>query len=114
MVTASIIVSIVLAAGLGYSATLAIVHHEKVLAAMAKAGVAESRLTMLGLLKALGAIGLVVGLGLPPIGTAAAAGVTLYFLGAIITHLRAGDHALAPAASFGLLAIVALGLQLSA
>lgn len=114
MVVASIVVTLVLAAALAYSATLAIAHHDKVLVAMAKARVPESRLTTLGVLKALGALGLLAGLALPPIGRAAALGVVLYFVGAIITHLRAGDHDMAPAASFGLLAVVALGLQLAA
>jgi DoxX-like family len=44
---------------------------------------------MLGTLKLAGALGLLVGLGLPVIGIAAATGLVLYFIGAVIAHLRA-------------------------
>ena len=56
---------------------------------MARAGVPTSWLPRLAGLRALGAVGLVIGLGAPPLATAAAVGVILYFVGAIITHLRA-------------------------
>lgn len=56
---------------------------------MARAGVPESWMTMLGILKAAGALGLLAGIGVPLIGTAAAAGLILFFVAAIITHLRA-------------------------
>jgi hypothetical protein len=45
---------------------------------------------MLGTLKLAGAAGLLVGLvGPPAIGIAAATGLVLYFIGAVIAHLRA-------------------------
>jgi hypothetical protein len=45
---------------------------------------------MLGTLKVAGAIGLLGGLvGPPAIGIAAATGLVLYFIGAVIAHLRA-------------------------
>jgi hypothetical protein len=56
-------------------------------------GVPESWLTSLGVLKAAGAAGLLLGLlGVPLIGPAAAAGLVLFFVGAVITHLRARDY----------------------
>jgi DoxX-like family len=61
-----------------------------VLANSAKAHVPRSWLPMLGVLKLAGAIGLLVGVvGLPVIGIAAATGLVLYFIGAVIAHLRA-------------------------
>lgn len=49
-----------------------------------------SWLPTLGTLKVAGAIGLVVGLlGLPAIGMAAATGLVLFFIGAVVVHLRA-------------------------
>lgn len=61
-----------------------------VLANSAEVGVPPSWLPLLGALKAAGAVGLLVGLaGVPLIGVAAAAGLTLFFLGAVIAHLRA-------------------------
>jgi hypothetical protein len=38
-----------------------------------------------------GAIGLLIGIAWAPLGLAAAAGLILYFLGAIIAHVRVGD-----------------------
>ncbi|MEO3874833.1 DoxX family protein [Nonomuraea sp. B12E4] len=61
--------------------------------ALATAGVPESWLVWpIGALKALGALGLVLGLlGVPFVGTAAAAGLILYFVCALYTHLRVSD-----------------------
>src|SRR5438046_2909776 len=81
---------------------------------MAKAGVSESWITMLGILKAAGAIGLLVGIGVPLIGTATAVGLVLFFVGAIITHLRARDYSFGLAIVFLLLAVAALVLRLVA
>jgi hypothetical protein len=61
-----------------------------VLANSAQVGVPQSWLPRLAALKAAGAIGLVLGLaGVPVLGIAAAAGLVLFFIGAIIAHLRA-------------------------
>jgi hypothetical protein len=61
-----------------------------VLANSAKVQVPRSWLPMLGALKLAGAIGLLVGVvGPPAIGIAAATGLVLYFIGAVIAHLRA-------------------------
>ena len=38
-----------------------------------------------------GAVGLVAGIWWPPIGIAAGIGLVLYFVGAIVSHLRVGD-----------------------
>ncbi|WP_435111114.1 DoxX family protein [Nocardiopsis synnemataformans] len=67
-----------------------------VLANSAAVGVPESWLTALGLLKGAGALGLLLGLlGVPVVGAAAALGLTLFFVGAVVTHLRARNYALA-------------------
>ena len=61
-----------------------------VLANSAQVGVPRSWLPALGAVKLAGAGGLIVGLlGLPALGIAAAAGLVLFFVGAVITHLRA-------------------------
>lgn len=51
-----------------------------------------SSLFGLGVLKAAGAAGLLVGFAVQLIGTAAAAGLALFFVGAIAVPLRARDH----------------------
>jgi DoxX-like family len=89
MFTAYVVVSILTAAALTFSATADFVRYEKVLVNMDRADVPRSWLTTLGGLKAAGALGLLVGIGVPPIGTVAAVGVVLFFVGAIITHIRA-------------------------
>lgn len=85
-----------------------------VLANSAKVHVPRSWLPALGTLKLAGASGLIVGLfvGLPAIGIAAAGGLVLFFIGAVIAHLRArvlyniaapGSYLVLSAASLALL-----------
>jgi hypothetical protein len=69
---------------------------------------------MLGALKAAGALGLLVDIGMPLIGTAAAIGLVLFFVGAIVTHLRARDYSFGLAVVFLGLAMTALALRLAA
>jgi hypothetical protein len=114
MFTAYVVVSVVAAAANVFSATCDFVRYKKVSIAMAKAGVPESWMTMLGILKAAAALGLLAGIGMPLIGTAAAVGLILFFAAAIITHLRALDYSFGLAAVFLLLAVAALALGLHA
>ncbi|TDU78313.1 DoxX family protein [Streptomyces sp. KS 21] len=60
------------------------------------------------------AAGLVAGLWVTPLGVAAAVGVTLCFIGAVISHLRVKDFELAPAATLALVAAAALALRVAA
>ncbi len=92
MFAAYIIVTVLAAAANLYAATNDFTRPQWLLANMTKVGVPESWLTPLGVLKAAGAVGLLVGIGVPWIGTAAAVGLTLFFVGALITHLRARDY----------------------
>ncbi|MFI6868254.1 DoxX family protein [Nocardia sp. NPDC050406] len=56
----------------------------------AAVGVPESWLPALGVAKGAGALGLAAGLaGLQPVGIAAAAGLVLFFVCALIAHIRA-------------------------
>ncbi|MFD5249191.1 DoxX family protein [Amycolatopsis sp. NPDC058340] len=56
----------------------------------AEVKVPQSWIPPLASLKAAGAAGLLLGLlGVPYLGTAAAAGLVLFYLGAVITHVRA-------------------------
>jgi DoxX-like family len=57
---------------------------------MAEMGVPRSWLPVLAIVKAAGAVGLGLGvLNVPLIGTAAAAGLVVFFLGALVAHVRA-------------------------
>lgn len=62
-------------------------------ATSARLGIDERRFGMIGVLQLLGAVGLLVGLAWWPLGVAAAAGLILLMLGAIVTHVRVGDPA---------------------
>lgn len=84
--------------------------YEPILINMEKAGVPASSLFRLGVLKAAGAAGLLVGFAVPLIGTAAAAGLVLFFIGAIGVHLRARDHGYWLAGLFLVLAVASLVL----
>ena len=60
-----------------------------------------------------GALGLVVGIWWPLLGVAAAIGLILYFVGAIISHLRVGDFKGIGSAAFMLVvAAVALATRM--
>jgi hypothetical protein len=113
MFIAYIIVTVLAAAANIFSATLDFIRFKQVLINMQKAGVSESWITTLGILKAVGAAGLLIGIGVPLIGTAAATGLALFFVGAIITHLRACDYSFGLAVVFLLLVVAALVLRLS-
>ena len=79
----------------------------------ARVGVPESWLTPLGLLKAAGATGLLLGLfGLRLVGVAAGIGLTLFFVGAVVTHLRVRNYALSFPGLYLVLAVSSLVLAL--
>jgi hypothetical protein len=113
MLTAYVVVTAMAAAANIFSATCDFVRYKQVSIAMAKAGVPEAWMTTLGILKAVGALGLLVGVGVPLIGTAAAVGLILFFVGAIITHLRARDYSFGLAVVFLLLAVATLMLRVA-
>ena len=111
MFTAHVVVTLMAIAASTFVAIANFMRLEFVLVTAAKVGVPESWIAMLGTLNAAAALGLLLGLiGVAPIGTAAAIGLILYFAAAIITHVRARDHSIGPAAAFLLLAVAALVL----
>jgi hypothetical protein len=60
-----------------------------------------------------GVLGLVIGIWIPLIGIAAGIGLVLYFVGAIVSHLRVGDvKGIGSAAFMLVLAAAALALRL--
>ena len=67
----------------------------------------------LGALLAVGTLGLLVGFAVTPLGTLAAGGLVLYFVGAFGAHLRARNYQLGPWAVFFSLAVAALVVNLA-
>lgn len=55
-------------------------------------GLPRKYVPVLGSLLAAGTAGLLLGLAVPVLGSLAATGLILYFVGAIIAHLRVGSH----------------------
>ena len=104
-----------LAAGLsGWAAYVDFARAAWVIANMTRYGIPHSWLFWLGTLKAMGAVGLVIGIGLPLIGVAASLGLVLYFIGAVVTVVwsRYYSHLRYPA-PFLLLAIASFVLRLA-
>jgi hypothetical protein len=114
MLTAYLIVTLLTVAANIFSAVCDFVRYEQVAIAMNKAGVSQSWMTTLGVLKAAAALGLLAGFRIPLIGTAAAIGLILFFVGAIITHLRARDSGFGLALVFLAMAVATLVLGLQA
>ncbi|MGW4636350.1 DoxX family protein [Nocardia sp. NPDC004415] len=78
-------------------------HHPIPVAAADQIGIPHSWMLPLGTLLGAATLGLLAGLAIPPLGTATATALVLYFLGAILAHLRVHNHALAaPTASLTL------------
>jgi hypothetical protein len=96
-----------------FSAALDFVRYKQILINMARVGVSESWISTLGILKAAGAFGLLIGIVAPSIGIAAASGLVLFFVGAIVIHLGAHDYSFGLAVMFLLLAIAALVLRVA-
>jgi hypothetical protein len=66
----------------------------------------------LGTLLALGCLGLLAGFAVPLLGTLAAACLVLYFIGALIAHLRVGSRNLVGWAVFFVTVVAALAVSL--
>ncbi|MGX9890172.1 DoxX family protein [Streptomyces sp. NPDC002276] len=75
-------------------------------------GLPRKWVPVLGMLLAAGTAGLLAGLAVPVLGTLAASGLVLYFIGAIIAHLRVGSRNVVGGIVFLGTAIAALVLGL--
>ncbi|SMQ58644.1 DoxX family protein [Agreia sp. VKM Ac-1783] len=91
MLVASIVVSALLAFAVGGSGFNKLIKHETVMKAMDVVRVSRDRVWMLGVVEIAAALGLVAGIFWWPIGVAAAIGVIVYFMGAVVAHLRVSD-----------------------
>lgn len=97
MSTAYIIVTIVGAAMVGFSAGSVFLGVKWVVEPLASYGVPRSWWPWLGTAKAAGAVGMLAGLVVPVLGVVAAIGLVLYFAGAVLTIVRARWYAHIPA-----------------
>jgi hypothetical protein len=89
MSTAYVVVTVIAAVMAAFSAGSVFLHAEWTVKPLADYGVPRAWWPWLGAAKAAGAVGLLAGLAVPVIGRLAAIGLVLYFLGAVITVVRA-------------------------
>ena len=113
MFVAYVAVTLLAAAVNGLAAVANLIGHEYPKAQADKLGLPRSWMVPLGTLLAAGALGLLVGLAVPAVGTIAAGGLVLYFVGAFGAHLRVRDDQLGPWATFFSLAVAALAVNVA-
>lgn len=112
MFIAYIVVSSLLALACLASGTIKVTRQPAMVEQLGGLGVAAKYVPVLGALLVLGAIGLVLGNWVGALGVAAAGALALYFIGAIITHLRAGDaKGSVPTVALTVVSVVALVLR---
>jgi hypothetical protein len=97
----------------GYAAALNFAGAESVKVVADRVEVSRAWMVPLGAVLASGAVGLLTGVAVPALGTAAAAGLVLYFMCAVTAHLRVHDRQIGPAVCFLLLAAAALTTDLA-
>ncbi|MFI6639490.1 DoxX family protein [Streptomyces sp. NPDC050504] len=96
MSTAHTVVTVVAALMAGYSGYAVLSGAAWVVEALTQYSVPRTWWTFLGLAKAAGSLGLLVGLAVPFIGVLAGIGLVLYFTGAVITVIRARAYSHVP------------------
>ena len=96
MHTAYLIVVVLAAAANFYAGICDFTRPHWLLANIKRLEVEERWLPTLGVLKLIGGLGLIAGFAVPRIGVVAAGGLVLYFVGAMITVLRARWYANLP------------------
>jgi hypothetical protein len=103
-----VVITIPAALANGYAASLNFVGAESVKIVADRLEVSRGWMVPLGALLASGAVGLLIGFAVPALGTAAAIGLVVYFICAVIAHLRVRDRHIGGAVFFLLLAAAAL------
>lgn len=96
MHTAFVVVTVLTAAWIAFSAASLFFHAKWVVEPLTDYGVPRSWWPLLATAKTAGAAGLLAGLAVPLIGVGAAIGLVLYFAGAVITVIRARSYAHLP------------------
>jgi DoxX-like protein len=108
-----LVITVVAALANGYAASLNFAGAESVRIVAERVRVSQQWMIPLGILLAAGAGGLLVGLAVPLLGAAAAAGLVLYFICALGAHVRAHDRGVGGAVSFLVLAGASLAATLT-
>ncbi len=112
MFAAYVTVTVVASLFTGIAAVTYLIGHDYPKAQADLKRVPRSWVPMLGVALAAGSLGLLAGFVAPLVGILAAAGLVLYFVGALIAHLRVGSRQLTGWAVFFTTAVAALGVNL--
>lgn len=112
MFIATVIVSALLALAALGSGAAKLTKQPKLVEQLGGLGVPMAWLPRLAAAEIAGAVGLLVGLKVAPLGIAAGVGLVLYFVGAVSAHLRKGDKNIAPPAMLALLSVAAVVLRI--
>jgi uncharacterized membrane protein YjjP (DUF1212 family) len=107
-----VVVTIGVALANGYAAAMSLAGAETAKVTADRVRVSRKWMIPFGILLACGAVGLLAGLAIPVLGTAAAIGLVVYFIGAATAHIRVGDRKAAAAVSFLAMAVAALAAGL--
>ncbi|MCM0622794.1 DoxX family protein [Nocardioides bruguierae] len=108
------IVAIIVALAMLASGSVKILRTDRIVGLMSNVGVHGKTLTVLGCLQVAASVGLLAGLAYPPFGIAAAAGLILYFAGAVGAHVRARDPEWQAAAALLVVSSFTFGILLVA
>ncbi|MEV0351440.1 DoxX family protein [Nonomuraea sp. NPDC050680] len=112
MFTAYAAVTIFAALLFGSAAVVYLIGHEFPKAQADMKRLPRSWVPVLGMMLAAGSLGLLGGFAVPMLGTLAAFSLVLYFVGALLAHLRVGSRKLVNWGGFFLTAVAALAVNL--
>jgi hypothetical protein len=112
MFSTYVTVTVVAAVFTGFAAVTYLIGHDYPKAQADMKRIPRSWVPRLGLALAAGSLGLLAGFAVPLIGTLAAAGLVLYFVGALVAHLRVGSRNLVGWGVFFVTAVAALVVNL--
>ena len=113
MFAAYVTVTVIAAVFTAIAAVTYLIGHEYPKAQADMKRIPRSWVPVLGMLLAAGSLGLVAGFAVPLLGTLAAVGLVLYFIGALIAHLRVGSRNLVGWAVFFVTVVAALVVRLA-
>ncbi|MEU4695205.1 DoxX family protein [Actinoplanes sp. NPDC023714] len=113
MSAAYVTVTVIAAFLAGSAAVTYLIGHEYPKAQADMKGIPRRYVPVLGLLLAAGTAGLVLGFVVPMMGLIASGGLVLYFVGALIAHLRVGSRNLIGWAVFFVAMVATLVVQIA-
>lgn len=112
MFAAYVTVTVLTAIFTGIAATTYLIGHDYPKSQLDMKRLPRSWGPRLGIALAAGSVGLLAGFAVPVLGVLAAAGLVLYFVGALVAHLRVGSRQLVGWAVFFLTAVADLVVTL--